>query len=497
MRTARQPKAPRDNNTFRLGSAPPKYYELDEEPDGGMGSVNKMIDILAGYENASVTWSVSDITSESGSILSNLSKTTGNSKLERIEEGEDEESQPGEEECDDTGMDMFQNTLNPLPPEDFLYHVDSPALKLHPDLHYAGMDHVSVGSTTGHPNFLENPYVVESKNPYVVEPALTSKERCHVAGMTEDEDSSAHKGRLRYYLYYVGVDQGSVESMMEQHPNFLEEEGHYVVEPALTSKERCEVTGMTDNEDSSAHKHCLDQYYLDCVGVDQGSVESTAEHPNFSEEEDHYVVETALASKERCEVAGMPDVEPRETTVPSYSPEEESTQIEGCRFLDDKDGANSIAESDTETVGDSKGNQHSAVSFASDSENLRGADDNESLSSADDHNHSISYSVSEDSQPNDDNSDDDDDITVRTMDIDYSMLLASSALRLHDSNGTIDGAADDEHSLSTTSSAYTQETSNISGHNLEVTIANNTRPSDGLPVVETVVSEEETSETEG
>jgi hypothetical protein len=61
----------------------------------------------------------------------------------------------------------------------------------------------------------------------------------------------------------------------------------------------------------------------------------------------------------------------------------------------------------------------------------------------------------------------------------------------------MDGAADDEHSVSTASSAYTQEASHtVVVRNLEVARADGKRPPRCLPVVETVVSDEEPTDSE-
>lgn len=85
---------------FLLGSVPRKYYELDEEQGNGSGF--KMV-IMQPFEApaaaASTTWSVSDITSDSASILSNLSRTT--SKLARIEE---EDGSQTDDEWDGTDV---------------------------------------------------------------------------------------------------------------------------------------------------------------------------------------------------------------------------------------------------------------------------------------------------------------------------------------------------------------------------------------------------------
>lgn len=110
---------PGKGKRFLLGSAPRKYYELDEEQENACGF--KVLDLGPGepyYENPSTTWSISDITSESGSILSNLSRTT--SKLERIEEVEEE--CPTDEEWDGTDTDDHINSI----PAEYLYDMSSP-----------------------------------------------------------------------------------------------------------------------------------------------------------------------------------------------------------------------------------------------------------------------------------------------------------------------------------------------------------------------------------
>ena len=108
---------PGTNNRFLLGSAPRKYYELDEDQQHCFGF--KVLDIIEPFERVSATWSVSDITSESGSILSNLSKTTS-SKLERIEEADDESQADDEWDSADT-LDC-----DALPSDEYLYDLSSP-----------------------------------------------------------------------------------------------------------------------------------------------------------------------------------------------------------------------------------------------------------------------------------------------------------------------------------------------------------------------------------
>jgi hypothetical protein len=74
--------------------------------------------------------------------------------------------------------------------------------------------------------------------------------------------------------------------------------------------------------------------------------------------------------------------------------------------------------------------------------------------------------------------------------------LALPTLPINESTDTIDGAADDEQSVSTTSLSSTQEASSSVGHILEVVTVDTDRPSTGLPVVETVESDEEPIEIE-
>lgn len=111
----------RNGKRFLLGSAPRKYYELDEDQENGSGF--KVLDIGEPpyYENPSVTWSISDITSESGSILSNISRTT--SKLARIEEVEEE--YPTDDEWDGTDTDDCNAPIDSIPAE-YLYGSSSP-----------------------------------------------------------------------------------------------------------------------------------------------------------------------------------------------------------------------------------------------------------------------------------------------------------------------------------------------------------------------------------
>ena len=90
----KQMEPPGSKKRFLLGSAPRNYFELDEEQTTGSGF--KVLNVMEPFTSPSHTWSVSDITSESGSILSSLSKATS-SKLARIEEEADDENQTDDE----------------------------------------------------------------------------------------------------------------------------------------------------------------------------------------------------------------------------------------------------------------------------------------------------------------------------------------------------------------------------------------------------------------
>jgi len=92
---------PPGRKRFLLGGAPRTYFELDEDQETGSG-FNVIESIM---ENPSVTWSVSDITSESGSIslLSSMSKATS-TKLDVIDEADDE----GQADCEWDGSDTLE-----------------------------------------------------------------------------------------------------------------------------------------------------------------------------------------------------------------------------------------------------------------------------------------------------------------------------------------------------------------------------------------------------
>jgi hypothetical protein len=105
---------PSSKKRFLLGSQPRYYHELDEEQAVGVPGF-KMLDIEP-LENPSITWS--DLTSESGSILShlsNISRTTSN-QLERIEEVAEEGSQTSQE-WDGSDTIEHKGHTDSLPPE--------------------------------------------------------------------------------------------------------------------------------------------------------------------------------------------------------------------------------------------------------------------------------------------------------------------------------------------------------------------------------------------
>ena len=95
-RRMKQIRRPEGKERGFLGAAPRNYYELNEHEE--TEAALKVMSVLEQFENPSQTWSVSDISSESESIMSNLSKATS-SKLERIEESVEEgyESQSDDE----------------------------------------------------------------------------------------------------------------------------------------------------------------------------------------------------------------------------------------------------------------------------------------------------------------------------------------------------------------------------------------------------------------
>ena len=122
-RKKKQMEPPGGQPRFLLGSAPRNYFELEEAQE--MGPAFKVMNVMEPFESPSQTWSVSDITSESGSILSSFSKATS-SKLASIVEADDEESHPDDEwdgsdtqDCDDIPLEhLYDLSSSPR------HHVD-------------------------------------------------------------------------------------------------------------------------------------------------------------------------------------------------------------------------------------------------------------------------------------------------------------------------------------------------------------------------------------
>lgn len=109
-------------NRFLLGAPPRKSYyilndefkEVNKETTTSSAGIHQVVDINTPI-SPTITWSVSDITSESGSIISSISRTT--SKLERIEEEHESQSSEEWDSKDTSDFDLDPKEEEPVPLE--------------------------------------------------------------------------------------------------------------------------------------------------------------------------------------------------------------------------------------------------------------------------------------------------------------------------------------------------------------------------------------------